>query len=254
MESIRVTTFQNITVEYKLASIGDRLLAKIIDTLIRIFSILILLIPIILMTKDFKLNSEAFGSARSVLITLISILIATAILCEFLFYSLFFEAFMNGQTPGKRIMQIKVASIDGRPTSFLQFFLRWIFLIVDNLFLIGLITMSLNDKNQRLGDIIAGTILINVAQIKKTDFFEGISFPDNYAPMFPESYQMTDHDIQIIKEIVNKSHEGIRLPADIITKASQKVKNLLNIQSPLPDLTFIEQIVKDYTYHFEQNQ
>ena len=82
-----------------------------------------------------------------------------------IFYSLLFETLLDGQTPGKRIIKIKVVKIDGYQASLADFVIRWIFRIVDlNMMsgVVALISIITSPKNQRLGDMTAGTAVISL--------------------------------------------------------------------------------------------
>ena len=103
-----------------------------------------------------------------------------------------FESLLDGQTPGKRIIKIKVVKIDGYQASFPDFIVRWFFRIVDlNLFsgIIGLIAVVTSNKNQRIGDMTAGTGVIalkNKVNISHTILEElkahGIQFKEYEVP------------------------------------------------------------------------
>src|SRR5690606_36177431 len=82
-----------------------------------------------------------------------------------IFYTLIFETLLDGQTLGKRIMKIKVVKIDGYQASLADFVIRWIFRIVDlNMMsgVVALVAIITSPKNQRLGDMTAGTAVINL--------------------------------------------------------------------------------------------
>ena len=102
MQTIRVRTTQNVFIDYPLASIGDRIVAYLIDRLI-LFLYFALVIALMVGSKAFE--NEAL------LVTLLLIFIVFPMM----FYSLFFEIFMNGQTPGKRLAGLRVIRLDGKP-------------------------------------------------------------------------------------------------------------------------------------------
>ena len=80
------------------------------------------------------------------------------------FYFGLFEALWNGQTPGKRLMGIRVVSVEGQPITPFQAILRNILRIADaqpaGLYLVGLVAATLNDRFQRLGDLPSGTMVV----------------------------------------------------------------------------------------------
>jgi len=90
------------------------------------------------------------------------------------FYGGIFETFWNGQTPGKRLMRIRVLSVDGQPINGLQAVLRNVLRALDQqptvFCLVGLVTASLNDRFQRMGDLACGTMVV----IEEGPWFRGV--------------------------------------------------------------------------------
>ena len=244
MESIKLMTFQNIQVEYKLAGMGNRILGRLIDNVIR-FAYLILIVLIISQINkgsDINTGSVHKNGASEILGYFMIFLLSV----PFVFYSLIFEIFMNGQSPGKRSFKMKVASLDGKPVTVWQYILRWMFLIIDNT-TIGLIPMALSKADQRIGDLLAGTSVVSLEEPRE-DIFSGITFPENYSPVFPEAHNLSDKDISLLKEVVYKAHFDNQVSSQIIEKAANKTRELLNIQSQSDNLNFLQQIVKDYIF------
>jgi len=110
------------------------------------------------------------------------------------FYGGLFETYYNGQTPGKRLMQIRVLSIDGRPISGMQAVLRNVLREIDSqplfFYLLGLAAAMMNKRFQRLGDLACGTIVV----IEERQWFEGIvrtgePEANRLAGQFPPDFQ-----------------------------------------------------------------
>lgn len=146
--TIRVVTPENIAFEYRLAGPFRRLPALILDYFIR--GTVLVFLSILLM-----LSIGLFSPGLAIFILLISWLIIEW------FYGAIFETFMNGQTPGKYVMGLRVLSASGRPIDGMQATLRNILRTAD-LFLgwVGLAVMMANRKYQRLGDLVADTIVV----------------------------------------------------------------------------------------------
>src|SRR5687768_3608450 len=113
MQTIRVRTTQNVFIHYPLASIGDRIGAYLID----------------------RVGLGLYCAA--VIVALISLSInlwwvyMILIGFPFVLYSLLFEIFMDGQTPGKRLVKIKVVRLDGTQPSIGDYLFRWLFSFID---------------------------------------------------------------------------------------------------------------------------
>jgi uncharacterized RDD family membrane protein YckC len=234
MSKILILTPQNIELEYDLASVGDRIVATIVDRLIIIAYIIILII--------IASQSKFTGDIMQLYIFVASLPV--------MFYSLLSEVFMNGQTLGKRIMRIKVISINGNQPSFSQYLMRWLFRIID-LWMTGnilaVIMVAVNDKRQRLGDVVAGTTLIKTTQ--RTTINETLYVPvaeTNYRTTYPEVISLKDSDIQLIKEVimnVNKSSNTM-----LAYQTMQKIETVLNIKSKHEPLTFLYAVLSDYNH------
>ena len=230
MQTIRVRTTQNVFIEYPLASIGDRILAYLIDLLILI--------------------SYSIAIVAAIVRLEIELWYIWLILLGFpwLFFSVLFEIFMNGQTPGKRIMKVKVVRLDGTSPGVGDYVMRWIFRLVDFYILSGaiaVVAIAVGGKGQRIGDILAGTSvvkLIDERQIASQNVF--VPVEDQYVPTFTQVVNLSEKDIELIQRAleVNRDQGNIQ-PAMIIT---DKIKTLLNIQTDLPPIKFLATIIKDY--------
>jgi uncharacterized RDD family membrane protein YckC len=145
---IQVVTPENIAFEYRIAGPFRRLPALLIDYAIRMF-VGVVLAMVLLPT----IGSLSIGLAFMILFF--------AYFCIEWFYGGFFEAFCNGQTPGKMVCSLRVLTDRGQPIDGMQAVLRNI-LRTSDLFLgvIGLAVMMMNRRYQRLGDLVCGTIVV----------------------------------------------------------------------------------------------
>ena len=140
MQTITVQTSQNIEIEYELAGVGDRIVAYLVDVLIYgayYFSIALL-------STQLKNMSAWWGYA---------------IFLPILLYQLLCEVLLNGQSIGKKVKNIRVISLDGNQPHIGQYLIRWLFRIIDTMMssgLVAVLTVSLTDKSQRLGELGGG--------------------------------------------------------------------------------------------------
>jgi len=192
MQTIRITTSQNIDIDYEIAGLGERILALLIDY---VLFFLLYILGIIFMAI-----SGGFVAPRVGLIVTVVIYFAL-----FVFYDLVCEVFMNGQSIGKRIMKIRVMSLDGSRVAFGQYLLRWLFRIVDFTFTFGgcaLISAAVSTKCQRVGDIVAGTTLIKTSPRTQNDSLAFAPVYEGYTPVFNGVTQLRDKDIILIHEVI----------------------------------------------------
>jgi len=253
---IRIDTVFNIDLEFEIAAFHKRLFAYLLDLtllVIYLYSMKYLLYNVF----DMDL-SENMG----VDILLISL--------PMLLYSLLTELWMNGQTVGKKLMGIRVISLDGGEPTMGQYLLRWItkffewpfffgyvFLspvsLLIYLFFTGLlgiavvITITITAKNQRLGDLAAGTVVVNAntdLTVNDTVFMH-VNNAD-YQPMFPQVMRLTDNDINTIKTVLTQARKKNHY--DVSTRVEYKIKDVLQIQSKLSSVDFLEKLLEDYNY------
>ncbi len=238
MEYITINTTQNVNINFPLAGTGQRIAAFLIDLVIKYFYIIVLFQ--ILSHTDIEFTLDQWSTDAIYIICLSPII----------FYSLVWEYFNNGRTPGKMIVKIRVAKIDGYQADFIDIFTRWAMRIIDiqlGLGLIGLITMTRNRKNQRLGDIAAGTSVISQTKSVK---FEQTIFEElhrNYVPTYPDVIKLSDNDIRIIKENLDKSRTLTDM--SLILRLKYKVEDTLGIKSDEDPYVFINKVITDYNFY-----
>jgi uncharacterized RDD family membrane protein YckC len=152
-EKLTIDTPEHIALEFPLASAGSRFLAIAIDTLIQLGALAVLVIVALLTTIAFPSPARTWAMAILVLVGFI------------LYYGYFavFEALWSGQTPGKRAIRLRVISTSGRPITFYDSLLRNLIRIVDQVpgfYAVGLVTLFFTERNQRLGDLAADTVVV----------------------------------------------------------------------------------------------
>lgn len=232
MQKIRIQTTQNVTIEYELASLGDRILATFIDMLIIAATYLVF----------FLLVQQSTNSQYLYYVFLLIGIIAWL-------YHLLCEIFMNGQTVGKKARGIKVIRRDGRQATVGNYTLRWIIRPLDITFSLGSIALLFiitTAKGQRLGDIAAGTTVIKIKHRTNLQERELPSLDEKYTPTFQEVTRLHDGDIEIIREVIQTFHTNSRRePVDLL---AQKLKEMLGIKSNLESYAFLTILLNDYIY------
>jgi uncharacterized RDD family membrane protein YckC len=231
MQTVSVRTTQNVFIQYPVASLGDRMAAGLIDTVIVVAYIVLVAYGMSLV----EIDSAALG---------ISVLVIPSIL-----YHLLFEIFMDGQSPGKRQMKIKVVRTDGTPATIGNYLLRWLLRLVEVQAaqgMIAVITIAWNGRGQRLGDIAAGTTVVKLVRQKDVTAAEIFTLAtDDYVPQFPGVIMLSDRDAELIQQAleVYRRHDNLQ-PAMIVT---EKIKTRLGIQTDMTFEAFLTTILKDYS-------
>lgn len=244
MSQIAINTSQNVNINFNIASVGERMLAFIIDLLIKVaYAVIIFYLFFNIFDLGYLLSGLDQWSVMAVYIVLTF---------PVYIYPVVLESLMEGQTPGKKLMKIRVVKIDGYQASFGDYLIRWVFRLIDTSAagVVGLISMIVSKNNQRLGDIASGTAVIslkNNINISHT-ILENIN--EDYIPSFPQVIALSDNDMRIIKDNYTKA-----LKVDdrqVISRLSDKIKSILKLEIDPRKMTerqFINVVIKDYNYY-----
>lgn len=239
MENISIDTAQNVAIDYELASVGDRMLAQIIDYAI-IYGYIIAYIYI-----GREILPELFETVPVILVAVLPITL----------YHLAFEVFNNGQSPGKIIRKIRVVQVDGSQPSVASFLLRWLLGMIEitsNNGSIALATILLNKHGQRLGDIAAGTTVIKLREEVTLGETIYARVPKDYTPVFTQAKFMDDETARIARTVVNTFYQNDvdKTRMDLIaTTFAEALKNKLGVVSDFGPISFIDTILKDYMFY-----
>lgn len=182
-ETLIIETPERVQLEFALASIGNRFLAVAIDHFIQYFGIFIIAWLLMSLARGSAAVSEPEQFFSDMPKWTLAILIIVVFLI-FAGYFIFFEWFWNGQTPGKRLMKLRVIREDGRPVTLWEAVARNLLRICDAVpgfvlpvYSVGLITIFLSGRDQRIGDIFAGTVVVRERADEAPTFSETFSNP-----------------------------------------------------------------------------
>ncbi|KAB8142726.1 RDD family protein [Chloroflexia bacterium SDU3-3] len=159
-DTYTVDTPENIEFSYDVAGIGSRFLAAVVDSLLIALAMAVVLFGAGLLRDSIGVLD---GASESVIAALI-ILLVMVILWG---YYIIFELVWSGQTPGKRLVGLRVVRDGGQPVTFLSVAIRNFIRLVDFLpafYGIGVITMFIDTRSRRLGDFAAGTLVVRERQ------------------------------------------------------------------------------------------
>ena len=265
MSIVKVATSFNIDLEFEIPEFHRRLFAWLIDVVIQI---IYYRIAIAILNRSISAH-DIFSEDGQYNLWGLYMMIIVPIFT----YHLICELAMNGQSIGKKIFGIRVVSENGGRPGISQFIIRWlirtgdytiILIILLNVFiflsrellvflgaslillLTDIILVVSGKKNQRLGDILAHTILVRTTargSMEETVFME---VADNYVPVFPQIMRLSDKDINAIKSILDTARK--RGDFNLAAMASEKIKSHLKINSPLSPFDFLDTLLKDYNY------
>ncbi|MGS2740449.1 RDD family protein [Sinomicrobium sp. M5D2P17] len=242
MAELQINTTQNVNISFTAASIGERILAYVIDMLIKVAYVVVV--------YQILFGLLAFDRFLSDMDQWSQIAIVLIFFLPFIFYTLLFESMLEGQTPGKRLLKIKVVKIDGYQASFPDYLIRWFLRIVDiNMLsgIIAIISIVVSEKSQRLGDMTAGTSVISLKNNVTIDHTILENLQEGYQPVYPSVIRLSDNDARIIKETflsAKKSRDRL-----VMLKLKTKIEEVIQVRAVEPDVnSFIDRVLKDYNY------
>ncbi len=234
MSYISISTAQNIDVQYELAGLGSRILAALLDYVL----FMAYFIVAMLLLSQTQPN-QSLSSFLGYFILLFPIML----------YHLLCEIFLNGQSVGKRIMKIKVISLDGGQPSFGQYVMRWLFRLVDIALsqgVIAVVSVAATNRAQRLGDLAANTTVVSTKPKKSLQQTIYMPTIENYVAVYLEVSRLSSEDIQLIKDVLLMQHQdqGYYLAVE----TANKIENVLNIKRKEDPLNFLRIVLTDYNH------
>jgi len=157
----RVLTPERVSLQYDIAGIGSRGAAVLIDTVLQFIVLSVLLVALSGATAAGLTRLTAGGDTATVIVVIA--VMALGIFVVTFGYFIVFEIIWNGQTPGKRLVGLRVIRETGYPIRPVDAVIRNLVRILDYLpfgYAVGVIAMLFNARAKRLGDFAAGTIVV----------------------------------------------------------------------------------------------
>jgi uncharacterized RDD family membrane protein YckC len=239
MKIVELKTTQNVAIQYELAPLRERIFAFILDWLIK--SVGSIVFALIFM-EILRIRNE-----------MVTFMVMIVLFLSNIFYSLFFEMVLNGQTPGKKMMKIKVIKLNGKQPTFYDYLLRWSFRIVDIFMtgsLLAILLISSTKFSQRLGDMLANMSVVKLnpsMSIGLKDILR-IDSKKSYSPQFPMIKNFREEDIILIKQVLerNKKYNNDAHHDAMVDLANIMASKLEIAPVPSDKVTFLRTLIKDY--------
>ncbi|GEM_PF-35489 len=267
MPILKVQTAQNVQINYELGSVGLRLLAAILDLVV-----VILYIFIAQYLMGALANIHFFQEDLSILFFLVIIL-------PILLYLPVAEYLWNGRTVGKYLLKLKVVRVDGTAPSLGDYILRWLLRTLDvklgflmiffvpstpssqaqetfmiwtmvlmlvPLPVVGLVSMVRSGLNQRVGDRLAGTVVIKKKKLYSLADTLLRATEQDYTPVYKNVLKLRDKDIYIIKDALDNLET--KRNYDYVNKLAEKAKAILEIDDETKPVALLQTLLRDYDY------
>ena len=171
-----IETPERVPLHFALASIGNRFIACAIDHALQVVAILLMVIGFTLIANYASIGEQLTSAPKWVTAILIVV-----VFLIFSSYFAFFEWLWNGQTPGKRWLKLRVIREDGRPVTFWEAAVRNLVRTLDMMpapfYSIGLISVFISSSDQRVGDMVAGTVVVREREAEAPAFAQVFASP-----------------------------------------------------------------------------
>ncbi|HKY45555.1 MAG TPA: RDD family protein [Pyrinomonadaceae bacterium] len=219
-EVLIIETPERVPLHFALASIGNRFLACAIDHTIQSLAIGLILIAGLILSNVEVIQAMFSSAPKWVGAVMILLLFLT-----FSSYFAFFEWLWSGQTPGKRWMRLRVIREDGRPITFWEAAVRNLLRVLDMFpypfYSIGLISVFSTSRDQRVGDMVAGTVVVREREAEAPEFELVFASPVS-DPALRRSFKpveftaslssLTDSEIQVVETFLRRRWDLSDLP------------------------------------------
>lgn len=263
-DQLNIETPEQVDLHLPIAGIGSRFLAILSDTILQLGALLLLFMTFALIGSSSWAQRQSTPSHHSS--TSDKWALAIVILFFFLLfwgYFSLFEAFWNGQTPGKRLLKIRVIKDSGRQITLFEALARNLLRVVDMqlMYLVGVISILCNREQKRLGDFVAGTIVVHersedqplmahnsrtfTAALYPQPVVEDRLRPDTAELPADAIAKLGPQDLNVIETFLGRALDlSMELRDDMARKIAQRMAAKMEVSLPegLRPETFLEEV------------
>jgi uncharacterized RDD family membrane protein YckC len=243
-DKLTIDTPEQVHLEFTLANIGSRFMAVLLDTLIQIVVHIALFLILLVMGYTFSFSQNYSIWLRALYIIAIFVL--------YVGYYAVFEVFWRGQTPGKRWAGIRVIKDSGRPINGFEAITRNAIRIIDQIpgiYAIGIVTMLLNSKNKRLGDFVAGTLVVHEKRVKESELFFNTSDTKTDVTLY-QAGKLGIQEIELIETFLSRR---LDIPPEVRRQNGVRIAEMIGSKlgidpatRPADNENFLELVVKEF--------
>ena len=222
--SVEIETPEQISLSYSVAGIGSRGAAAALDTLICLAALVILGLIMSLAASYVGLKTDPASTPSASWVIAAYLLVQFAIIWG---YYVVFEGIWDGQTPGKRMMKLRVVRDGGFSVTFTASAVRNLLRAIDfiGVYFVGIVVALTNDSRKRLGDIVAGTFVIK--EERATRLSTGVATPEKSTTL-PAFAQLSDDEYAVLDRYMQRrtSLDAARRDAIVASLRRQFAKQL----------------------------
>jgi len=199
IEKLNIETPEQIELEFPIAGLGSRGLALLVDSLLQLVVVIVVIFADSLLSADLGRYWATAGKWMTAIIIFV-------LFCLYWGYFAIFEAFWNGQTPGKRQAKIRVITASGRPITVFEAIARNFMRAVDSQlgYVVGAVAIAVDKKNRRLGDMVAGTVVVHEIQEQGDSYWYAQENTGTTAMSVEAVATMTEQEFQLVETFLNR--------------------------------------------------
>lgn len=219
-EVLIIETPERVPLHFALASIGNRFLACAVDHALQGLVLTIIGLAAVIIANVSVVWAYFTSAPKWIYAVMLILLFLT-----FSGYFTFFEWIWSGQTPGKRLMKLRVLREDGRPITFWEAAVRNLIRNLDMMptpfYSIGLISVFANARDQRVGDMVAGTVVVREREAEAPEFSQVFASPVS-DPALRRSFKpvdftaslnsLTESEIQVVETFLRRRWDLADVP------------------------------------------
>jgi len=242
-DKLIIDTPEQVHLEFTLAGIGSRFMAVFLDVLIEA-----LLYLLLFFLTWIWVSGGLFNARRSIWWDAVVTLIIFSI--NWGYYAIF-ETLWKGQTPGKRWAGIRVIKQTGRPIKAFEAIARNVVCFIDFLpgfYGVGVLTMLLNYKNRRLGDYVAGTIVVHETSDREASLF--FNTPARADFTLHQAAGLTPQEAELIETFLARRLE---IPPEVRQYNAMRIADMISARLQIPpqarppdNENFLELMVREF--------
>jgi len=243
-EKLTIETPEQISLEFPLAGVGSRGYALCLDTLIQLIVAVAVILIVSFTAPDLE---RSWVTARNWVVA-IEIFI---LFCLYWGYFAIFEIFWNGQTPGKRIARVRVITASGRPITVFEGIARNFMRAIDSIgfYLVGAVTCAIDKQNRRLGDMVAGTVVVHEVEEQGVFYWFGQEKSAAAPSVSRQVAALTEQEFQLVETFLSRRLDIPNLQrlssAQVIADRMGERLHIPREQRP-SDEAFLEEISRRY--------
>jgi uncharacterized RDD family membrane protein YckC len=242
LEKLSIDTPEQIALEFSLATVGSRFLALAVDTLLQLAGGLVLFVGVSIGAFFASFTPAQAGPWFLALIVIGFFSIYNG-------YFALFESIWNGQTPGKRVIGLRVIHTSGRPVSVFEAILRNIVRIVDQfpgIYAIGIVSVFVTERSQRLGDLAAGTVVVHESH-DRSEPRELEARPSAAATTHHGASRLTPEEISVIELFCRRRSQLDVYERDrAAQKIAGRIRERLKVTAQIESEQLLDEVLAEY--------